>query len=293
MIKEWSGFSFIHPTYKHIPLMVQAFNEGFSDYILPVKNYKVYNFIKTFLNEEGYSLECSVLALDHNSPVGLLLLAVKEYEGQLKGRIGFICVNPQFRGNKIAPQMIRVMLSKVRDLGVKQILLEVLDNNERARRVYDSLGFFVRGNKMTALGKGENYEIDHLPPAISFRIMSIEEVKELQKNFNLSYQWKNDIDLLEKDEHKHLFLGAYIDKRCIGLIIVEKEKRSIIKQLWVQPQYRRKKIGTHLLKIAFEKVLPSYFVVTFYKGEALQGFFEYHGYKVLFRQYEMGYNLKI
>ena len=58
-----------------------------------------------------------------------------------------IAVDPDYRGNGVAVQMIGALESKLKERGVKGLLLEVRVSNEPARNLYEKLGFSIVGRR--------------------------------------------------------------------------------------------------------------------------------------------------
>jgi len=58
-----------------------------------------------------------------------------------------IAVDPDYRRNGVAVQMIGALESKLKERGVKGLLLEVRVSNEPARNLYEKLGFSIVGRR--------------------------------------------------------------------------------------------------------------------------------------------------
>jgi ribosomal protein S18 acetylase RimI-like enzyme len=87
-------------------------------------------------------LQASQVALIDGVPVALANLGVR---GE-RGWIGGIGVTPFARRQGIAERLMRAVLDEARILGVREVWLEVLVQNEPAIRLYEKLGFEdVRG----------------------------------------------------------------------------------------------------------------------------------------------------
>ena len=54
-----------------------------------------------------------------------------------------ICVQPEVRGHGIGSQLVAALCDEARRRGYREIRLEVVDTNARARRLYERLGFVV------------------------------------------------------------------------------------------------------------------------------------------------------
>ncbi|MWC31165.1 GNAT family N-acetyltransferase [Paenibacillus sp. MMS18-CY102] len=96
------------------------------------------------------------------------------YEGQMVGMVGFrrepfmkmrhkgviwgMYVKPDCQGGGIAKQLLLELISRARQLqGLEQISLLVVDNNDRAKALYQSIGFTIYGKEMNAMKIGSTY----------------------------------------------------------------------------------------------------------------------------------------
>jgi ribosomal-protein-alanine N-acetyltransferase len=59
--------------------------------------------------------------------------------------INNVAIRPRFRAQGIGTALLRHVLAEARQLGARRVTLEVRASNERARRLYERLGFYVAG----------------------------------------------------------------------------------------------------------------------------------------------------
>ncbi|OFW03631.1 MAG: ribosomal-protein-alanine N-acetyltransferase [Acidobacteria bacterium RIFCSPLOWO2_02_FULL_68_18] len=59
--------------------------------------------------------------------------------------INNVAIRPPFRAQGIGTALLRHVLGEARQLGARRATLEVRSSNERARRLYERLGFHVAG----------------------------------------------------------------------------------------------------------------------------------------------------
>jgi ribosomal-protein-alanine N-acetyltransferase len=59
--------------------------------------------------------------------------------------INNVAMRPDFRERGIGTALLRRVLADARQLGARRATLEVRASNERARRLYERLGFYVAG----------------------------------------------------------------------------------------------------------------------------------------------------
>jgi ribosomal protein S18 acetylase RimI-like enzyme len=127
---------YMTPTEDDIPALVKAFAVAFSDYFIPQDTDEAHQ--REFFHVSDIDFNLSVLVVTPTGePVGQ---AVSGRRGEL-GWIGGVGLRPDFRRKGIALEMVRRQLKAFREAGVHEVTLEVLSQNERAKRLYDGLGF--------------------------------------------------------------------------------------------------------------------------------------------------------
>jgi ribosomal-protein-alanine N-acetyltransferase len=62
-----------------------------------------------------------------------------------EAHINNVAMRPRFRAQGIGTALLRRVLEEARGLGARRATLEVRASNERARRLYERLGFYVAG----------------------------------------------------------------------------------------------------------------------------------------------------
>ena len=73
-------------------LIFAAFNAGFVDYIIKIELSQE-NFFKRFFGPEGNHLTLSMVAFDDETPIGLCLGGIREFDGGVKTmRCGGLCI---------------------------------------------------------------------------------------------------------------------------------------------------------------------------------------------------------
>jgi GNAT superfamily N-acetyltransferase len=142
---------------------------------------------------DAYDLDlaASRVALLDGVPVGLANLGVR---GE-RAWIGGIGVTPFARRRGVGEQLMRAVLDEARGRGARTVLLEVLEGNDPARRLYEKLGFEdVRGVDVWILDADEQARggaADTALEAAHERIRSLRRAGE---------PWQRDDDTLARLE---------------------------------------------------------------------------------------------
>lgn len=120
--------------------MFHTFNEAFSDYLIPLQLSKDH-FNRKFVSKLNISYPFSAGAFAGQKMVGFILTSVNQYEGLSTAYNGGTGVIPSYRGRGITRNLYRFLKPLFRVNDVKQCVLEVLVNNEKAIQVYQKVGF--------------------------------------------------------------------------------------------------------------------------------------------------------
>jgi ribosomal protein S18 acetylase RimI-like enzyme len=112
--------------------LADIFNEGYEGYVVPMRVDPP--TLESMVNAWDVDLSRSRIALrDGDDPVGIALLAVR---GD-RGWVGGLGVAPGARREGIGRALMEAVLAEAPDV----VRLEVIEQNETARKLYDELGF--------------------------------------------------------------------------------------------------------------------------------------------------------
>jgi ribosomal protein S18 acetylase RimI-like enzyme len=116
--------------------LVDLFNAGYSDYLLPMR--LTTTAFAEHVAANDIDLGCSRVVLD-NQPAGFALIAHRDGAGWVGG-MGTV---PRYRRQGLGERALTAGLAALSDRGASVAWLEVIDENRRALRLYENLGFEV------------------------------------------------------------------------------------------------------------------------------------------------------
>jgi ribosomal protein S18 acetylase RimI-like enzyme len=116
--------------------LVDLFNAGYSDYLLPMRLTNAAFAEHVAAND--IDLKCSRVALD-DEPAALALIARRDGAGWVGG-MGTV---PRYRRRGLGEEALAAGLAALADRGATVAWLEVIDENGRALALYEKLGFEV------------------------------------------------------------------------------------------------------------------------------------------------------
>ncbi|WP_430602502.1 hypothetical protein IGJ02_002928 [Enterococcus sp. DIV0724b] len=208
--------------------VVETWNQGFSDYLLPihVDQEALERRIQSFNLSKKLS---AVFSVDEEF-AGIILLGIQTFQETKVMWVGGMAVVPNYRRSKVASKLIDYAESLAIENQCDHLILEVIATNERAKQLYEAKGF-QRVNEL-AVGEIMFPTVSSEKNEFHFKSVSSKEVAGIEKQWT---PWQNRSVFSDRNYE------FYQEKSKIGSIsfnLAEEsdEKVLIIKQL-------------HLLKI--------------------------------------------
>ena len=219
-----------------------ALLEAFSDYIVPFR-----------LTEDQFKNHIAVNAVDINNSVGAFA------DGKMVGFTlnGFGLWNdkstvydagtgvfPRFRGKGIATEIFEFMQPALKRNGVRQIILEVIAENEKAVRLYRKMEF--RETRRLLILEQQN-PIDYASKSdFIIRQLGAPDWKLLKTFWDGNTCWQNSVEALNRALTRKIVLGAFRREIPVGYGVVFPKSANIV-QLAVDINYRRRGVASLIL----------------------------------------------
>lgn len=242
-----NSYTFSYLREQDIPALYDTFVAAFADYIVPIK-ISLKEFLMKF-KREGIEPTFCVGAYQGQQLVGFILTGLGEWQGRPTAYNAGTGVLPAHRGHQLTKQLYQFMLPKLRESGIEQCLLEVIDGNEAASKVYRSIGFEVtrtlncfRSPVNELLLSGEE------PDQVTIRQATGPDWKVYAQFCNISPSWQNTGHAFRKSPDQKIVLEALDEnKQLIGFAAFFPRTGAIV-QLAVQPGYRGQGIAKALVR---------------------------------------------
>ncbi len=168
-----------------------AFLRAFSDYQIPVKETLEVMAVENMQRGIDYDSSFGAFA-DNGELVGFLFCGVRNDEGTLRYYDGGTAIIPEWRGRGIGGLILDTVLPDAKSRGACDFVLEVIQDNLKARKLYESRGFSISRNlrcykkmlKDIPLMGSSTY---------TTKTPDIDEYKEVSKSLSLPYipSWQN------------------------------------------------------------------------------------------------------
>ncbi len=227
-------------------IVMEAFNEGFSDYIVPVQLTEEQWAFKTL--SENVQWELCVGAFDHDKLVGFILHGSKTKAGQQLVYNGGTAVIPSYRGQQLTQKMYHYILPILKSMNTDKVLLEVIIHNQPAIKTYEAIGF--KNTRRLPCFKG-NYQLK--TPENTFEIKPLDtfDWDKLKSFWDIQPSWQNDIEAITLAKKTYKSLGIYHQETLAGYLVYNPLNNKIL-QLAIAPNHRQKGMATALLHYAFQ-----------------------------------------
>lgn len=267
--------------------ILDTFNEAFSDYIVPLKLSLAQ--LEGKVKSENLRPEISAGAFDNGKLAGYILHGQNVIGNQLCAYNGGTGVIPGMRGQKLTMQMYQFILPVLKAKGFDKILLEVIDTNKPAIKVYEATGFKVSRILNCYSGTvyaGATSSDIHIKPLEHY------DWEQLRSFWDWQPCWSNAAAALDLLKGSNIALGAYLQQTLTGYIIYNPNTRRI-QQLAVDKRHRRHGTGRQLLSaVAVTYPAEIAMINVDDKDIATNAFLENAGLKKQVVQYEMEMRLK-
>lgn len=266
----------------------ETFEAGFIDYMIKAKMDETM-FISRFFGPEGNDRELSYIALKDGKPVGITLGGIKTDEPVKTMRCGGMSVIPEERRKGIAKMLMDKHIQTGKEMGCRQMFLEVINGNDKAFNFYKKLGY----EKIYDLTY-RTWHVKENPLSVSKDVttppvedVAFEDIHALRALDHSHLPWQGCFDYA-----KHLPCYYYGIKENDSLVAGMIATANRIVYLWVHPEKRGRGYATALLQRAISDLDPEVLRINYannalahtfcnHLGMALEPISQYEMYRLL------------
>ena len=223
--------------------------------------------------------------------VAFILHSIGTYNGEKTAYNGGTGVIPSFRKRQLVYKLYDLLLPNLQMHGVARCVLEVLNKNESAIKVYDKIGF-KKARTLYSFKLKKGLLKKPTEPQF-FQLIPTSEVNEIKNACDLSCNDFNPsfmgVQLLERPRDFGVTcVMAHLDARCVGYILFQPQTGRI-NHIIVDKAYRNKGIGKNLLYFAYNRCKNRHLIIYNIdsKAEAAIFFLRKLGFESHLVQYEM------
>jgi len=217
------------------PDLVELMNLSFDEYIVPI--HLDSSQFENMLHKDDIDLQASHVLLVEGEPAGIALIARRNETS----RLAAMGLKKDLRGQGLGKQFMEKLIQDARDRQDREMVLEVIEQNEPAVRLYQGYGFETMRRLI-----GLVYQDAKQGAKSDFQEVDLQKMGHLISEFGLSdLPWQlsgETIALMSAPNRAYKHGEAYIT------ISNPEAEHVVIWSLLVEPSTRGKGLGVDMLK---------------------------------------------
>lgn len=223
----------------------QAFADAFADYEIQMNKTQ----LQTMLKRRGFNPDLSFAAFEGDDILAFTFNGIGAFNGIPTAYDTGTGTLKAYRGQGLATRIFEYSIPYLKDAGIQQYLLEVLQHNTAAVSVYRKLGFEVTRefNYFTQKNEDVYNEIKNADEPYVINKIDINQFGSLPDLGDFFASWQNSFESIERAQDDFICLGVFFRENLVGYCIFEPGSGDIT-QLAVEKQHRRKGIASMLLR---------------------------------------------
>jgi len=229
----------------HFDVIYEAFDQAFANYEVQINKVQ----LQTMLKRRGFDPELSFAAFDGDKIVAFTLNGIGDFKRIRTAYDTGTGTLKEYRGQGLATQVFEYSIPFLREAGIKQYLLEVLQHNTKAVSVYRNLGFEVTCEFYYSMQTNEHISnlIKESDTLYSVKRISTDQLDLFTEFWDFTPSWQNSFESIQRAIDDFICLGVFVDGRIVGYCVFEPISGDLT-QIAVDKKYRRQGIASLLLK---------------------------------------------
>ncbi len=267
--------------------LYEAFSDAFEDYDVKISKLQ----LERMLVRRGFVPEMSFAAFDGGLLVSFTLNGIGHFNGHLTAYDTGTGTRKAYQGRGLARQIFEHSVPFLKEYGIKQYLLEVLQHNTNAISVYKKQGFEVLREFNYFVQSNQSVKASNEALLLDFAIkeMSLTDYDSVSAFWDFTPSWQNSFEaILRKPGDFHVFGAFDSDFNLLGYCVFEPVSGDVT-QIAVRKDCRRKGIGSSLLlKVVGMNTFPYIKILNAdIHCKSITSFLESRNIQVTGRQFEM------
>ena len=218
--------------------LFEAFRQAFAEYEMQLNRAE----LQAMLKRRGFDPEFSFAACNGIGDFNGIRTAYDTGTGTLK----------DYRGTGLATRVFESSIPYLKEAGIKEYLLEVLQHNTGAVSVYRKIGFRV--TREFYYFRAENRQVRnevHVDIPYTLQAIRIEDHVSISDFWDFKPSWQNSLEAIGRAADTFVCLGVFTEDRLVGYGVFEPVSGDVT-QIAVDRSFRRKGIGSLLLQKMLE-----------------------------------------
>ncbi|MBD5282215.1 MAG: GNAT family N-acetyltransferase [Bacteroides sp.] len=271
--------------------LFDGFSKAFSDYEVHFDKSEV----RSMLTRRGYDPKLSFAAFEGSDIVAFTLNGTGLFDGVPTAYDTGTGTIKEYRGQGLAGKIFNYSLPYLRQAGIRQYLLEVLQNNHRAISIYRQMGFSpTREFDCFKQSISEIADPQRLNHCANLRIgpIEVDTVHACQPFCDFNPSWQNGIESIERGIEGLTCLGAFIDDNPVGYSVFDRATGDLT-QIAVKRKFRRQGIASRLLNEVLKRMATDFVKIINVEADnqSLPAFLQSRNISLMNKQFEMTMDL--
>ena len=200
-------------------VIIECFLKAFANYYVPMPT--DHNYYKKRWAIAGVRYDLSYGVFENDKLIAFMLHAVDEREGvQIAFNTG-TGVLPNYRGQHLVQKLYAIALKDFKNIGVKKIKLEVIQENSKAIRAYQKVGFTIQKELLCYKGFLKPISSDK----IVVKAVDIKNVDWQEIPNQLEYSWDFQKETLINSSYRFYYLLE--ENIYMGYFIIDVDNKMI------------------------------------------------------------------
>lgn len=226
--------------------LFHGFERAFSDYEIRFEKEEV----RSMLKRRGYNPQLSFAAFENGEIVSFTLNGIGIFNGIPTAYDTGTGTVKEYRGHGLAGNIFGHSLPHLKDAGIRQYLLEVLQNNSNAIAVYRRMNFKITREFNCFRQTIENISNSKATTAeCIIEPVDTDFISKAQIFCDFSPSWQNSMESIKRGKSEIKCIGALINGTPAGYCVFDPNTGDLT-QIAVKNEFRRKGIASRLLNEA-------------------------------------------
>lgn len=221
-----------------------AFQQAFSDYAEAWN--KTVDELRQLLERRGFDPALSFGAFDNGTLVSFTLNGIGMWNGQLTAYDTGTGTIPAYRKQGLAARIFNESVPALKQLGIRQYLLEVIKVNTGAFELYQKQGFKVGRELDYYIGTKKDLALKNNITGLTIKPLNRPDWRLLQQFWEFKPSWQNSVDAMNRKLSSFMKIGVFDGETLAGYGFVDTGTGDI-PQLAISQQYRRRGLATALV----------------------------------------------
>jgi ribosomal protein S18 acetylase RimI-like enzyme len=215
-----------------------------------------FNEVIQMITRRGFNPDVSFGAFEDEELVSFTLNGLGNWNGNKTAYDTGTGTIKEYRGQGLAKRIFKESVPVLKENGISQYLLEVLQHNDKAVNLYKNQGFKISRefDYFTADKSDLKFSNEKLKNNFEIREINISDYNLPSLFWDFEPSWQNTFDSINRTPQHFKAIGTFTENELIGYAISEINTGDIT-QLAVNKNYRRKGVGTVLFH-ALINIIP-------------------------------------